>query len=153
MAKFDFRLQSILNYKTQIEDKFKNELGKAIRKLDEEKGKLAALEKEREIHIFEINKRTKEGMTVEKIKGYASYITLLKDRAKKQKENINFARECVDKIRKELTKAVQEKEMLKKLRERKFQEFMKEQFKDEQKMNDEIINFKHKKKAIGEANG
>ena len=43
MAKFDFKLQPLLNLKS-IEDNMKNELGKAIQKLEDEKNKLAQLE-------------------------------------------------------------------------------------------------------------
>ena len=44
MAKFIFKLQSVLNLRKQKEDSIKNELANATRKLEAEKRKLSELE-------------------------------------------------------------------------------------------------------------
>ena len=44
MAKFVFKMQSLLNIKTQMEESLKNELSGAIRKLELEKNKLKKID-------------------------------------------------------------------------------------------------------------
>lgn len=149
MAKFNFRLQPVLNIKTQQEDSLKNELGKAIQKLEHEKRKLAELEGAVEDIVNEFNEKTKK-TTVYKLIKFNEYLSLLKTKIKKQKENVNCAAQNVDKIREELLQAVKEKKILEKLKEKKLEEYLLEQKKQEQKTNDEIVSYNHKKSSTGE---
>lgn len=147
MAKFIFKFQPILDLKTQMEDSLKNELGKAIRRLEQEKTILKSIESERENCINEFNKKSSTGIKVEKIKEYTHYISHLKEQINKQKEKVKEAQDNVDNYREQLIKVVQEREMLDKLKEKKLQEYMKEQLQLEQKINDEIVSFKYSKKS------
>ncbi|MCX8147511.1 MAG: flagellar export protein FliJ [Candidatus Woesearchaeota archaeon] len=152
MAKFIFKLQSLLNVKMQMEDNLKNELGKATQKLENEKERLRQIENERIECINQVSGESSRGIMVGKLKEYSAFISFLKEKAELQKENINYAQNVVDKYREQLIKVVQEKEMLEKLKEKKFKEYLKEQFKEEQKINDEITSYKYNK-TLGEQNG
>lgn len=143
MAKFSFKLQSLLNIKIQMEESLKNELGKATRKLEQEKNKLLLLEQENEECISTLKSKSTSGITVSKIQEYNSYLSLLKDKIKIQKENINYAQSIVDKYREQLIKMMQEKEILQKLKEKKHEEYLQEQAKAEQRINDEIVSYKY----------
>ncbi|MCX7922375.1 MAG: flagellar export protein FliJ [Clostridia bacterium] len=153
MPKFVFKLQPLLNIKTQMEDSLKNELGKATQKLEDEKRVLKGIELEQETIINEINIKSTHGVLVEKLKEYSTYISFLKDKANLQKENINLAQNNVDKYREQLIKVVQEKKILEKLKEKQYQEFLKDQMKEEQKLNDEIVSYKYTDKLTGDGNG
>ena len=59
MAKFIFKLQSILNLRKQKEDSVKNELANAMRRLEAEKRKLASLEYTLDETVREFNEKTK----------------------------------------------------------------------------------------------
>jgi flagellar protein FliJ len=146
MAKFVFKMQSLLNIKIQMEESLKQELGKAVQKLELEKNRLLKLETEREECINNLTSKSTQGIIVSKIQEYNSYISLLVGKMKIQKENINYARSIVDKYREQLIKMMQEKEMLEKLREKKFQEYLQEQAKEELKLIDEVISYKYGKK-------
>jgi len=152
MAKFNFRLQSLLNVKIQMEDNLKNELAKAMRKLEKEKGKLEQLKIAEEKCIEEFNLNSVRPTTVENLKKYNLYISHLRDRIAKQKENVNSAQVIVDKIRRELIKVVQEREMLDKLKEKKYSEYLDELAKKEQRSNDEVVSYRHNK-LTGDENG
>lgn len=152
MAKFVFNLQSLLNVKIQIEDNLKNELGKAMQKLEKERERLRQIEFERSELISQVSGESSRGIMVGKLKEYGAFIAFLKEKEELQKENINYAQNVVDKYREQLLKIVQEKEMLEKLKEKKYQEYLKEQFKEEQKINDEITSYKYNK-TLGEQNG
>lgn len=149
MPKFSFRLQSVLNVKSQQEDNLKNELGKAIRKLEDEKRKLAKLESELENLSIKFNEKAKK-TTVKKLIEYKKYLSLLTPKIKSQKENVNCAALNVDKVREELLQAVKERQILDKLKEKKKEEFLLEEKKLEQKINDEIVSFNHKDGSSGD---
>lgn len=153
MAKFVFRLQSLLDLKEQMEESFKNELGRAMGKLESERLKLIKLENEREECIELFNTSSDIGAAVGKLKTLSAFLLLLGDRMNRQKENINYAQNVVDRYREQLVKVSQEKEMLGKLRDTKHQEFFRQQLKDEQKVNDEIFSYKYVNRMTGDANG
>jgi flagellar protein FliJ len=148
MANFVFKMQSLLNIKTQMEESLKNELGKAVQKLELEKNKLKKIEIDKDECINNLKSKSSKGIIVSKIQEYNSYISLLKERMKIQKENINYAQNIVDKYREQLIKMMQEKEMLEKLKDKKYQEYLLEQAKAEQKINDEVISYKYSKVII-----
>lgn len=142
MPKFSFKLQTLLKVKTQQEDNLKNELGKAIRKLEEENSILRRIEFEKNKYIFEFNEKSRK-TTVNNLIKFNNYISHLTNKIMLQKENINLASHNVDKVREDLIKIVKEREILDKLKDKKYAEYLIEQNKDEQKINDEIISYKH----------
>ncbi|MCX7841529.1 MAG: flagellar export protein FliJ [Clostridia bacterium] len=152
MPRFAFKFQSILDLKLQIEESLKNELGKSVQKLEQEKEKLSTIEAERDNQIENFNEKSSKGMLVEKLRDHNAYISYLKERIERQKENVNLAQNIVDKNREKLIKAMQEREMLDKLKEKKYKEYLKEQLKLENKANDEIVSFKYAEKP-GDENG
>ena len=152
MAKFIFKLQTLLKVKIQMEDNLKNDLGKAIQKFEEEKAKLRRLEFEKSRYIMEFNEKSRK-TTVNNLIKFNNYISFLAVKILNQKENINLASRNVDKIREELIKIVKEREILDKLKEKKYGVFQKELLKDEQRLNDEIVSFKQIHRHTGEDNG
>ncbi|OGO80406.1 MAG: flagellar export protein FliJ, partial [Clostridiales bacterium GWC2_40_7] len=132
MAKFIFKLQTLLKVKIQMEDNLKNDLGKAIQKFEEEKAKLRRLEFEKSRYIMEFNEKSRK-TTVNNLIKFNNYISFLAVKILNQKENINLASRNVDKIREELIKIVKEREILDKLKEKKYGVFQKELLKDEQR--------------------
>jgi flagellar FliJ protein len=149
MAKFTFSLEAVLRIKMQREESVKNELGKAIQKLEAEKQKLAELENTVEEITEQFNRKAKK-TTVRKLIEFNEYLSFLDTKIKQQKENVNNAASNVDKVREELLQAVKERKILEKLKERKYNEFLLEQKKLEQKTNDEIVSFKHKAGTVGD---
>jgi flagellar FliJ protein len=149
MAKFVFKLQPLLSVKSQQEDNQKNELGKAMRQLENEKAVLRRLEDEAEELIRDFNEKSKK-CTVEKLIKFNEYLSFLNSRIKRQKVNVNCAARNVDKVREELIRIVRERKILDNLKERRRGQFLFEQQKEEQRLNDEIVSYKHKEKDTGE---
>ncbi len=149
MAKFSFRLQPVLNVKTQIEDNLKNTLGKAIRKLEIEKRKLAQLEGYLNNFTAVFNEKTRKS-TVHELIEYKDYLSLLASKIKFQKEMVNCAALNVDKVREELLKAVKERKILDKLKDKKKEKYLQEQKKLEQKTNDEMVSYNRNESSPGE---
>jgi flagellar FliJ protein len=149
MAKFSFRLQSVLNVKNQQEDNIKNELGKALRRLDNEKHKLTQLKSSLIDLEAQFNEKVKKSDVYKLIK-FNEYLSLITSKIKLQKENVNCAALNVDKVREELVKAVKERKILDKLKEKKKNEYFQEQKWFEQKTNDEIVSYNRKDSSSGD---
>lgn len=153
MARFVFTLQPLLNVKLQMENNLKNEMGRAVQKLEEQKEILRLLNEEREAYIAEFNRKSGQGTTVERLKEYTVYLSVLKHKSERQKESVKLAERNVDKIREELIEVVKQRETLEKLKEKKREEFLKEQMKAEHKLIDEVVSFQHNKRIAGDTNG
>lgn len=143
MATFSFKLQPVLNVRIQQEDNLKNELGKAVQNLEAEKLQLQQLENELYGLVKEFNEKTKK-TTVHSLIEFNEYLSLLNSKIKLQKENVNIAAQNVDKVREKLVKAVKERQILDKYKEKKLEEYAMEQKRLEQKTNDEIVTYKHR---------
>ncbi|MGE5613338.1 MAG: flagellar export protein FliJ [Bacillota bacterium] len=149
MAKFTFKLQPVLNVRKQQEDNIKNELGKAIRKLEIEKQKLAELVSALDSVVAEFNDKTRK-TTVRKLILYNGYISLLDSKIKHQKVNVNKASLYVDKIREELLHAMKKRKIMEKLKEKEYGSFLDEQKAAEQKTYDELAGYMHINGVTGE---
>lgn len=150
MGKFSFRLQPLLNVKSQMEDSLKNELGKAVRKLEKEKRKLAEMEDERENCINQLTSGTSTGITVEEIIKYNNYLSFLNEKIAEQKEYITQLQKNVDIIRERLLKTMQERKILDKLKEHKYENFLYENGREEQRLLDEAAGNKYGREITGE---
>lgn len=144
MKKFGFRLEAVLNLKTQMEDNAKNNLARSARELECQKECLEELKNLNEATIGSLNNEIDNGIPVYRIKDYNSYFSLMKNKIINQKENVNIAQKDVDINREVLVRAVQERKILDKLKEKKYQEYLKEQNKSEQQLIDELNSFKFK---------
>jgi len=143
MAKFNFKLQSVLDLKIQMEDNKKNEFGSAVQKLEYEKKVLENIKHEKEKNIDVFGNELKNKAKVSTIRQINNYICLLGQKIEVQKENVNKASDIVDKKREELLEAVKERKIMDKLKEKEYCLFLKQELKEEQKIIDEIISFKH----------
>jgi flagellar FliJ protein len=153
MVKFKFELQPLLNVKTQLEDIKKNELGKAMHELELQKAALRCMYEDKERYIEEMREKSIQKTTVKTLVEYNAYIVFLNKKIVSQKENVNRAQDNVDRIRGELIVVVRERQMLEKLKDKKYELFLEEQLKNEQKLNDEIVSYKHGCKLTGDENG
>ncbi len=142
MATFSFKLQPVLNVRIQQEDNLKNELGKAVQNLEAEKHRLQLLENALSNLVDEFNEKTKKA-TVHSLIEFNGYLSVLNAKIKLQKENVNIAAQNVDNVREELVKAVKERQIIDKYREKKLEEYAQEQKRLEQRTNDEIVSYKH----------
>lgn len=144
MQKFGFRLESVLNLRTQLEDNAKNNLACAARELEIQKDCLEGLKNINDGSMKSLNSEVDKGIPVYRIRNYTSYLSLLKNKITDQKENVNNAEHDVDINREDLIKAMQERKILEKLKEKKYHEYLKEQNKSEQLLIDELNSFKFK---------
>jgi len=142
MAGFVFRLQSLLDLKKHIEEDIKIKFGMAVKELERNKSILKAIEDEKHACMGEFTKKSGKKVFVNELAEYSKYISFLNQKSEIQKENVKKAQENVDKIREELIKATKERKMLERLREKRYEKFVREQLKNEQKLSEEVYNNK-----------
>lgn len=148
MSHFVFRFQPVLSLKKQLEDNMKNELGKAVRKFEDEKEELKRIESDRQECLTEMEMHASNYIDVGKLKEYNSFLLYLKKNIETQKDSVHRAEGNVKSCRLELVKAVKERETLDKLKEKYRNEYAKVQLAKEQKMNDEIAGYSYNKKLL-----
>lgn len=146
--KFKFRLKSVLNIKTQTESIKKTELGQALTVLDKENKKLKFLVLQLNDYINEYRGLLNKGQLAAEIRSFNIYLGKQKEKIEMQKETVDKAKENVDRVRQELIAVAKEKDMLEKLRTKKKLIFNEMELKEEQKLIDEIISYKHNVKPV-----
>ena len=143
MSKFDFKLESVLNLRIQVEKSVINELSKAIGLLKQEEEKLETLIQEKDSITNQYREISTNKSNPTKLYEYRIYNKKMKQKIIKKNQNLNLAQKNVDNIRVRLAEAVKERKVLEKLKEKKLQEYMIEENKKEQKIVDEIVGYRY----------
>lgn len=143
MAKFEFKFQSLLNIKTQLEDNLKNILAREMSELRRLEEILEDLNNDENDLIKLITTKSQQGITVDFLKKYNSYLSFLKEKINNHKEKVNIQSGVVDKYRGELVKAMQERKVFEKLREKALEQHLRDQIASEQKVVEEVVSYKN----------
>ena len=148
MARFNYRLQGVLNLRLQQEEQAKSDFSEASRELNEQQDILNDLHARKKQYIEEgYMLRNAPSMDVREIMDNSSaqeHIDILIARQKKVLERYE-ARFEVARIK--LTRAIQERKMQERLRERAFEQFVEEEKEAEAKEMDERTSFTYTKRA------
>lgn len=135
---FKFKLQSVLDYRLNIEEKMLNEFSELKRKLDEQKALLEALVSEREGRVADLRNMRSATIKADNIASILAYVEHLHEREKQQEEVIRQAGEAVEEKRKYLVEAVKNRKVMENLKDRHEQEYIKDFNETEQKNSDEM---------------
>jgi flagellar protein FliJ len=146
MKRFEFKFETVLSLKKQIEQNVKNKLSNEIQILNEANSCLQNTIRNRQRLISEFESSRQEQTTIYQILSYYDYLNVLDQRIEFQKKEIAEIKKRIAKIRLELLNAVKEKQILVKLEENEFDKYKNELKLEEQKTNDEINSYKFYKK-------
>ena len=152
MAKFRYKMQSILDVKEKLENKAKQDFAQANAKLDAEKVKLVELQKRRSYYMEEGLRLRLEKIDIRKIRENKMAVLKMDEYIKNQMVQINLASREVEKARSALQALMQERKAHEKLKENAFEEFMKEEQALESKEIDQLTTYTHGQKIAGEQN-
>lgn len=136
MKNYRFKHESVLNYRSQIEDTFKREFIELQRTLAREEARLAELSGTFDTKSDEI--LTKDTFSPNDRDNYNGYLQFLKIQMSKRKENIKNVNEEIDKKREELMNASKEKKVLEVIKDKGRVNHIKAAAKSEQSVNDEF---------------
>lgn len=142
MAAYKFKLQKLLDFRTNMEEEKKNQLSLALKRLEQEKDRLSELKaRQRELDKA-LKEKTSQGIAVNELKLLMNYIDYYKRGIKEQKTRIKMAEDYASACREELIKATQEKKMIEKLKEIDYKKYLYEEQKKEEKFIDDLVSFK-----------
>ena len=146
MAKFKYRMQSILNIKEKLEDQAKNDFSRARLHLDEETDKLQALEKRKEDYVEEGRRIRKDAINIKDLENNDYAIEKMDEYILMQQEQVKRAERELENARIKLTEAMQETKIQNKLKEKAFEDFKKELNAAESKEVDELTSYTYGQK-------
>lgn len=135
MKKFVFSLQKVLELREYEEDKAKLELGKAVAELERIKRLLQEVAQNR----VKANHSRKDTTDVIVLMNIENYIIGLDAKKEKLLEELTMAQMFFEEKRDLYTKAMQDREVLSKLKEKQLSEYKKEVLKEEENALDDIV--------------
>lgn len=150
MAKFFYRMQSILDIKYKLEEQAKQEFSAAQNRYLEETGRLEAFRKRKEAYLMEMRGYAKERLDVLELERCNQAVSVMEDRIREQKEVVFRAMAEVDKARMKLNQCMQERKTHEKLKEHQFEEFLQELNAEERKEIDELVSYRYSRSEEGD---
>ena len=138
MKKFVFSLQKVLELREYEEDKAKLELGKAVAEVE----RLKRLLEENARNRVAANQSRKDTTDVIILMNIENYIIGLDAKKEKLLEELTMAQMVFEEKRDLYTKAMQDREVLSKLKEKQLSEYKKEVLKEEENALDDIVKNK-----------
>lgn len=142
MAKFIFKMESILAIKCKLEDQAKVEYGIELAKLREEEEKLEKLKVRKEEFQFKLTEAVQDHLNIREIKDLENCVENIKYNINVQKIVIKQQQMNVEKAREKLDEAMKERKTYEKLKEKAFEEFKLEIEAQERKEIDELVSFR-----------
>lgn len=147
MAKFRYRMQSILEIKKKLEEQAKNEFAAARAALNEEEDKLEQLKKRKEAYEDEGRALRENTLNIMDIIENKEALLRMDEFIADQQLNVKRAQDRMEEARLVLQNAMQESKTQEKLREKAFEQFVKEENKRESKEIDELVSYTYGRKA------
>ena len=141
MAKFIYRMQSLLNIQYQLQSQAKMELGRAQMRLNEEEEKLQILIGRKEAYLEEGRLLRSDRLHIMDLKDNRNAMMIMDEMIETQRGQVAQAQRLVEEARKKLQAVMQERKMHEKLREKAFVEFVREENAAEHKAVDELTSY------------
>ena len=142
MAKFIFKMESILSVKEKLEEQAKAEYSIEIIKLRQEEEKLEELENRKNAYQTRLYEAVMDTLNISEIKILEDSVENIKYNIKLQLIVISNQQKNVDMAREKLDNAMKERKTYEKLKEKAFEEFKEQINAEEQKEINELVSFK-----------
>ncbi len=142
MAKFIFKLQSLLSIKCKLEDQAKAEYGMELARLREEEMKLDALNEKKDGYQTRLTVSVQNELDIGKIRELEDCVEYTKYEIKMQKVVILQQQQRVERAREKLDNAMKERKTYEKLKEKAFEQFKIEIEAQERKEIDELVSYR-----------
>lgn len=141
MAKFRYRMQSILNIKYQLETQAKMDLGRAQARLMEEEEKLKTFIDRKEVYLEEGRRIRSKALNVNALRDNTNAVEVMDEMISRQREQVALAEKEVEAARIKLQEVMQERKMHERLKEKALEQFMREENAAEFKAVDELTSY------------
>ena len=145
MAKFQYRMENILDIKEKLETQAKTDFAQETSKLHDEELKLLAIYDDINEYEDKLREQNEGLLKIQELKRCNDAIKIKKLQAKEQKKNISIAQKNVDIARGKLNRVMIERKTQEILKDKAFDEFKKELEEQESKEVDEVVSFQYSK--------
>lgn len=146
MGRFRFRLQNVLNIKLKMENQAKQEFANAKIMLDEEEEKLEALLERKRGYENRAKELLSGVLNLQEIETNKNAILTMDSYISVQRRQVEKARRRLEEVRECMTVAMQERKTQETLREKAFEEFLREENRAESKVIDELTSYTYGQK-------
>lgn len=146
MARFNYRMQSILDIKKKLENQAKQELANAQAALDEENRKLESLKERKEGYERKAEQLLCDTLSIREIMENKNAILKMDEYIVSQKKRVLMAKENLIVAQNRMKEAMQERKIQEKLKENAFEVFLEDEKKSESKEVDELTSYTYGKK-------
>ncbi|MBI5454989.1 MAG: flagellar export protein FliJ [Deltaproteobacteria bacterium] len=150
MNRFVFKLEPLFEYRERLKELSQKEFGEALRRLEEEETKLAALKGVYRKSSSEIDELKESGAPFDEIDLYYSYIAGLKRHIAGQEKCIIECRRMLEAKRGELLEASKKKKVIEIMKEKSWLSYNERANKEEQKASDDLTTSRFKRGAEDE---
>ncbi len=141
MAKFKYRMQSVLDIKEKLETQAKQDFAVAKAALDTEQDKLKELYDRKLYYENRAEELLQGTLQVQEIQDNKAAILKMDEYIELQKRNVKLAEAKMEIARQHLADLMQDRKMHEKLREHAFEEFVEDIKKQESKEVDELVSY------------
>lgn len=141
MAKFRYRMQSILNIKYQLENQAKMDLGRAQVWLMEEEEKLKTFMDRKDAYLEEGRRMRSKALNVNELRDNSNAVSVMDEMINRQREQVAKAEKEVEAARIRLQEVMQERKMHERLKEKALEQFRQEENAAEFKAVDELTSY------------
>ena len=141
MAKFVYRMQSLLDIQYQLESQAKREFGRAQMRLNQEEDKLQVLIDRKAAYLEEGRRMRNDRLHIMDLKDNRNAMLIMDDMIETQRGQVALAQKAVDEARRRLQEVMQQRKMHEKLREKAFATFVREENAAEHKAVDELTSY------------
>ncbi len=143
MAKFFYRMQNILDIKYKLEETAKQEYAEARQRLSIEEEKLEHLKHRKEEYREEYNNLIIGSLNFVKIEETANAMDIMDIMIEQQMDVVRKRSKELERARVKLQQVMQERKMHEKLKEKQFDEFVKELNAAENKETDQVVSYQY----------
>ena len=141
MAKFVYRMQSLLDIQYQLESQAKMDFGRAQMRLNQEEDKLQVLIDRKAAYLEEGRRMRNDRLHIMDLKDNRNAMLIMDDMIETQRGQVALAQKAVDEARRRLQEVMQQRKMHEKLREKAFATFVREENAAEHKAVDELTSY------------
>lgn len=140
MAKFKFSLKSVEKYRNIILDEAKGRYAKAVADSEKQLERIDNLKHELSIQNEELNLRNSQGISILELQGYKTYMKILENNIKDEEYKLKTLRKIEQKRRFEMIAAKTDAMSIEKLKEKRWEEYLKEEEKRQQDATLEFVS-------------
>ncbi|MEY8356430.1 flagellar export protein FliJ [Lachnospiraceae bacterium 54-53] len=140
MKKFNFPLDTVLNYKDQILDNLKNEHALILAKVAQQEKMINSLIEQRRTACVRFQEETQNGIGINVMREYESYITYMQQRILAEQGILQKLKKKEEQKRAEVVEARKEKVSIEKLKEKKQALYNKEVLRSEELFIEEFVS-------------